>query len=217
MRVLILAAGDGTRWGNYRGNPKHLVEIEGEAILHRTCRQFLRYTDDVIVVGPDKRYLVEGTRLYIPEISKRRELDKLASSMSEWAKNGKTVLVYGDVYFTDEAVKTIAANKDAWAFFCRSGGSSITGKSAKEIFAIAFDSGDNLLMKKAITKLLPLESVTGGWALFRELTLGNPLLNPKDRRMFDYGKHVEIDDWTEDFDYPADLLAWERARKKFNL
>jgi hypothetical protein len=31
--------------------------------------------------------------------------------------------------------------------------------------------------------------------------------------MFEYGRHVEIDDWTEDFDYPADLEAWEQARK----
>ena len=165
------------------------------------------------MVGPDERYLVEGTRLYIPDSSKNRELDKFASSMSEWDSFGVTVLVYGDVYFTDEAVQTIVSNHGYWKYFCRSGPSSMTGKEAKEIFAIVFDSKNLETMEKAILKLLPLESVTGGWTLFRELTLGNPLVHPKDKRMFNYGRHVEIDDWTEDFDYPADLEAWEQARK----
>lgn len=217
LRVLVIAAGSGTRWANYRGAPKHLLKIEGEVLLERTCRQFLRHTDDVVVVGPDDRYLVNGTRLYTPDPSRTRELDKFASSMTEWSKDERTVLVYGDVYFTDEAIETISTNKDSWVYFCRSGASSVTGKTAKEIFAIAFDSKDNNLMEKAINKLLPLESVTGGWTLFRELTVGNPLLHPNDKRMFDYGRHVEIDDWTEDFDYPADLLAWERARKEYGV
>jgi CTP:phosphocholine cytidylyltransferase-like protein len=213
LRVLILAAGSGTRWGNYRDIPKHLVEVEGEVLLERTCKQFLRHTDDVVVVGPDERYLVEGTRLYIPDSSKNRELDKFASSMSEWDSFGVTVLVYGDVYFTDEAVQTIVSDHGYWKYFCRSDASSLTGKTAKEIFAIAFDSKSLETIKKAVTKLLPLNGVTGGWTLFRELTLGTPLTHPKDVRMFGCGRHVEIDDWTEDFDYPADLEAWEQARK----
>jgi hypothetical protein len=213
LRVLILAAGSGTRWGNYRDIPKHLVEVEGEVLLERTCEQFLKHTDEVVVVGPDERYLVEGTRLYIPDPNQDRELDKFASSMSEWSEDSRTVLVFGDVYFTDEAVRAIASNKGSWTFFCRSGPSDLTCKKSKEIFAIAFEPVKKDLIEKSVKKLLPFKSVTGGWALFRELTIGNPLAHPKDVRMFEYGRHVEIDDWTEDFDYPADLEAWEQARK----
>lgn len=213
QKVLIIAAGDGSRWGNYLGVPKHLVNIEGEILLNRTCRQFLRYSSDVVVVGPDDRYSVQGTKLFIPDMSERRELDKFASSMSEWNEHGKTILVYGDVYFTDEAVEAIMSHGEDWRYFCRSKASSITGKNCKEIFAISLDSADLELFKKAITKLLPLSGVTGGWTLFRELTLGDPLVSPKDNRIFEYGRHVEIDDWTEDFDYPADLNNWLYNRK----
>jgi hypothetical protein len=213
-RVLIIAAGDGTRWGNHRGVPKHLVEIEGEVLLHRTARQFLEYTSDVVIVGPDERYLVGGASFYTPDISYRRELDKFASSMSQWNSEGRTVIVYGDVYFTDEAIETIMTNQDSWRYFCRSGASLVTGKTAKEIFAIAFNVEDKPLIASAIKKLYNSDTVTGGWSLFRELTLGTHLLSTKDERMFQQGKHVEINDWTEDFDFPEDLDTWEANRAK---
>ena len=38
MRIVILCAGDATRWGGYLGLPKHLVPIHGEPLLHRTVR-----------------------------------------------------------------------------------------------------------------------------------------------------------------------------------
>jgi choline kinase len=34
-RVIVIAAGDGTRWNNYRDTPKHLVTIEKEILLQR--------------------------------------------------------------------------------------------------------------------------------------------------------------------------------------
>ena len=66
-RVIILAAGDGTRWQNYRDNPKHLVEIEGQRLLDRTVSQYKKYTDDIVVVGSDERYLLQGAQLFIPD------------------------------------------------------------------------------------------------------------------------------------------------------
>jgi hypothetical protein len=179
QKVLIIAAGDGSRWGNYLGVPKHLVNIEGEILLNRTCRQFLRYSSDVVVVGPDDRYSVQGTKLFIPDMSERRELDKFASSMSEWNEQGKTILVYGDVYFTDEAVEAIVSHVGDWRYFCRSKASSITGKNCKEIFAISFDSADLKLFKKAITRANQIDkeniiqafkegNLYHGWALKHE-------------------------------------------------
>ena len=33
-----MADGEGKRWGNYLGIPKHLIEIDGEPIIKRTVR-----------------------------------------------------------------------------------------------------------------------------------------------------------------------------------
>lgn len=209
-RVLILAAGSGTRWGDYRGVPKHLVEIEGEVLLERTVRQFKRYSSDVIVVGPDERYAL-GAEVYTPTAQFGNEMDKFASSFEMWSDD-RTILVYGDVYFTDEAVATIMADDSDWKYFCRSTPSEITGKNCKEIFAIGVTGARAEWMKDAITRLMAVETSTGGWTLFRELTLGRTNVAKTDRAMFDTGNHVEINDWTEDFDYPVDLENWERKR-----
>ncbi len=220
-RVIILAAGDGTRWGDFKGVPKHLVEVEGERLLDRTCSLFLRYTDDVVVVAPkgDDRYIVPGTRLYSPKVSKtKRELDKFASSMDQWDPNKRNVLVYGDVYFTEEAVETIMTNSDPWKYFCRSKSSEVTGKNCEEIFAIGFMPDRQKWLGDSIVSIIDSPSMTGGWSLFRELTLGGHVLglDVYDYKMFETGNHIDIDDWTEDFDYPEDLETWERKRSERN-
>lgn len=38
MKYIIMADGGGTRWNNYMGIPKHLVEIDGEPLLGHTVR-----------------------------------------------------------------------------------------------------------------------------------------------------------------------------------
>src|SRR5690606_25765723 len=70
MRALILAQGDGKRWqrkdGDYPlGVPKHLVEVDGEPVLHRLIRLLRnRQVTDVVTVGPgDDRYRVPGAKL----------------------------------------------------------------------------------------------------------------------------------------------------------
>ena len=112
-RVIILAAGDGSRWGDFRGTPKHLTKVEGKVLLERTAKQFLKYTDDVCIVGADDRYKVDGTSLYIIKAPNTywKDAAKFLSSQNLWKHDGRTVLVFGDVYFTSEAVKTIMTNK----------------------------------------------------------------------------------------------------------
>lgn len=38
MKYVIMAAGEGKRWNNFLGVPKHLIEINGETLLERTTR-----------------------------------------------------------------------------------------------------------------------------------------------------------------------------------
>lgn len=209
-RVLILAAGDGSRWNNYQGVPKHKVVIEGEVLIERIAKQFLKYTDDVIIVARNQSYEVDGCSLYIPKLTKKyKDLDKFMSSQNLWS-DSKTVLVFGDVYFTDEAVQTIMSNDNEYCFFLRKRGSKITGKNKEEIFAISFYAKNNNLMlstiKEIISQNLPFSA--GGWLLLK--TLFNMNIGWRHRNV---NRYVNIDDWTDDFDYPEDFDRWTYNRK----
>jgi hypothetical protein len=211
-RVIILAAGSGERWKDFRGTPKHLTKIEGKVLLERTCSQFLKYTDDVCVIGLDERYKVEGTSLYTIQSQNThwRDAAKFLSSKNLWLNDGRTVLVFGDVYFTSEAVKTIMKDKDPFKFFLRTGPSELSGARWKEIFGLSFDQnmartiGQNLLYLVSMGQI----QSQAGWALYRYM------IGPAPSGMFENSHFVEINDWTEDFDFPEDLEIWEEHRKK---
>lgn len=210
-RVIIIAAGDGTRWGNYRGTPKHLAVVEKEVLLERTCKQFLKYTDDVCVVGLDERYKIDGTSLYTIKTQNTHWGDaaKFMSSKNLWLPNGRTVLVFGDVYFTNDAVRKIMKNNDPFKFFLRKDANEETGARWKEIFALSFDErsvryiGERLL--HMISRGAPQRQA--GWALYKEIVQANVV------DLFNNSHFVEINDWTEDFDFPDDLERWEECRK----
>ena len=211
-RVLILAAGEGSRWGNYRGTQKHKLVIEGEVLIERTVKQFLKYCDDVVVVGSDKSYEVDGARCYIPpQNHKWKDMAKFYSSKDIWSDE-RTVMVFGDVYFTDKAVKTIMTNEDEWIFFLRKGASRFTGKNWKEIFGIAFNGSSNNMIKDEMVKIIEGKGAprVGGWHLFKSL-----VGSTTEPSMFEKGGYVNIDDWTEDFDFPEDLDTWEEKRAAY--
>ena len=205
-RVLVLAAGEGSRWENYRGVQKHKLVIEGEVLIERIVKQFLAYTDDVVVVGSDKSYEVEGARCYIPPYhSKWKDMAKFWSTRLIWSDK-RTVLVFGDVYFTDEAVEKIMKDEGEFTFFLRSQGSELTGKPWREIFGIAFNGSFVETLKAKILEIIESDKAlrTGGWHLFNSL-----------KADYDHSFFVEIDDWTEDFDYSIDIDRWEERRATY--
>jgi hypothetical protein len=210
-RVIILAAGDGTRWDNYRDTPKHLVTIEKEILLHRTVKQFLKHTDDVCIVGLDERYNVEGATLYIPKVvnTNYKDGNKFMSSQTLWNKHGRTVLVFGDVYFTNDAVKMIMSTPGEFKWFLRKGASEISGARWKEIFAFAFDPTMINNITQTLLLLISRDQVQkqAGWSLYKSM-IGTAYGD-----IFANHHHVNIDDWTEDFDFPEDLEIWEEHRK----
>lgn len=211
-RVIILAAGSGSRWNNFRGTPKHLAIVEKEVLLERTAKQFLKYTDDVCVVGADERYKVDETSLYIIKSPNTNWKDaaKFMSSKNLWLRDGRTVLVFGDVYFTPDAVKKIMSNKDEWKWFLRSDASELTGCTWKEIFGFAFNGSMVNNISQQLLRLVSLGQTEkqAGWALYKSM-IGNTA-----NGLFNNPHFEEIDDWTEDFDFPEDLERWEENRKE---
>lgn len=209
--AIVLAAGEGKRWGNYTGVPKHLLEIEGESLIHRTTRQISAYADRTYVVGTDSSYKTDFSELFVPEQKQPAlEMHKFSSSRALWSE--RTVLLFGDAYYTDEAISTIVQDTEDFTFFLRSGPSSFTQKPYGEIYAFSFWDSTHQKLQESIDSLLREQDVysAGGWALMRTLLGINHRSRTKDH--FTKGHYTEIDDWTEDFDYPIDLELWLEAR-----
>ena len=206
-RAIIAAAGESLRWQGYRGTPKHLTAVSGEVLLHRTCRQLTRYTDDIVVVGRDERYAVPGTQLYHPHNDPAwLDLGKVLSSRELWATAERTVLLFGDMYFTDNAVAQVMSSTKDWVFFLRPGHSSVhTGRP--EVFGLAFDPSAHALLDSRLELLVKhkVAQSRGGWCLYRDM------IRPSYGDSFRNDRHVKIDDLTTDLDYPSDLDSLEAA------
>lgn len=209
VRVILIAAGEGSRWGDHTGVPKHLVRICGEVLLERTVRQFSEH-GDVVVVGRDERYEVAGARLLVPDLEPTNYgADKFLSSRRLWSRDGRTLVAYGDVRFSDEAVSRIVSHESRdWRLFARFGPSSVYGGDRGECFAQSFwpnDIGDHLAALRLIVRLRQSRVLgqIGGWQHYRAmegLFLDEHARGPR---------FVEIDDETDDLDYPEDLARIE--------
>lgn len=209
MRVIIMADGKGSRWGQHTGKTKHFIEIDGEPILERTVRLLReRGVDDIFITTHYDFYAQAGAQLYAPE-NNDEEIDKFLAPHPIW--KGETLMLYGDCYFTEEAINTILSVPcRRFVFFGRYQGSELTGKRYGEIFALKFKDHD--LIKGACQEIrdnLDDERYGRGaaWTLYRLLT-GVPLLKHELN-----GSFVEINDLTDDFDTPKDLEAWLKGRE----
>lgn len=203
--AIIIAAGEATRWNNYRDTPKHLLQIGGEPILHRTARLLKQHVPTVWVVGPnDGRYHQHGANIFTVE-PKPSDADKFYSSKPLW--NGHTLIVYGDVYFTDHAIDTMCQPVDEWTLFCRPEGSTITGSPYGECWGYSVPARQLRRFEHRLIWLAGMHELQethrcGGWELYRALLDQNL----DEHRMTT--NYQVIDDWTEDFDYPRDYDLW---------
>lgn len=219
-RVIIIAAGDATRWGNYLGVPKHLIEINGETLLERQVRLATERGAEVIIVTRDarnKQYQVPGAKIHTATLRpSMRDADKFASSVSIWSPNRRTIILYGDCYFTSAAMDQILDPReyvDGWHAFARFGASSYTGTPYGENLAHAIDPGEGRY--RYLNSLYDLPVLCrpewfggrcGGWEQYMNLTTGNPMQPPV---LTEHATH--IDDWSDDFDFPADYDRWTAA------
>lgn len=209
--AIIIAAGDATRWGDYMGVPKHLVEVDGEPILHRTARLLRERVDTVWVVSKnDARYHQHGSTILTIEPGSS-DADKFYSSKDIWC--GHTLIVYGDCYFTQAAIDTMCAPVEDWTLFCRPTSSAITGSPYGECWAYSIPENRLTFFEDRLVWLAGLHELgvthrCGGWELYQAL-LGQDV---NEHRMTT--NYVVIDDWSEDFDYPRDYDMWLHNRVK---
>jgi len=186
MKYIIMADGKGSRWGNFTDRPKHLIEVDGESLLQRLTRQ-LRALDpscEVVITARDDRYEVDGARRYVP-LDNENEIDRFTAELIE----DQVCFLYGDTYYTDEALRTItSANGSGLLFF---------GNQRRIVSVKVFDGA---VMKDHLQVVKSKNPDGKGWDVYQSYSgLG----------LREIGKdYVVIEDGTQDFNTPEDYLTF---------
>jgi len=199
-KIIILCAGEGTRWGNHMDLPKQLIAINGESLLHRMIRLFGSHGyHDVSIVSNDERMNLPECGFFRPPQC-RWIAETFLSTRPLWAD--KTIVLLGDVFFTENAVEKIASFKEGVHVYGRPGRSLYTGCCYGEIFAVVFDQSqrDNVIKHAEIACQ---DAQTGGrgklWNFYRSLA-GFPL----NKEIVEKNIFQKIHDFTDDIDYPSE-------------
>ena len=190
MKYIIMAAGEGKRWNDYMGIPKHLVEINGETLLGRTTRLLKERGIDYIITGNDERYKQYGT--LIKQSYNDCEIDRF-EPVSE-----PVCYLYGDVYYTESAIdKIINTPVDDVLFF----------GSNYEIFAVKVKNLELFFRNKDRVKKQYLDNKINrciGWEVYR--SINNIPLNVH----MITRRYIKILDGTDDIDFPQDYEDFKR-------
>lgn len=210
MTTLILAAGQGSRWGNYLGVPKHMIPIKGEPLIHRTQR-ILAATgaNDVYVVCRDSTYVLPPSQRATPQEVEREWVHEQEESRYLWSKSGRTILLYGDVYYSEDLLSRIVHEPaDDWKVYARYGASAHTGKHHGEMFGWVFRPEHHRQLDAARNVAISYTE-NGlwwrcvGWELYR-IAMGQvPWSHCRDEVHL-----VDYDDVSDDFDAPTDWDRW---------
>jgi 2-polyprenyl-3-methyl-5-hydroxy-6-metoxy-1,4-benzoquinol methylase len=208
MRAVICAAGSGSRWRNYLGTRKHFARINGEALLLRAVRLLRQNNvhDITIYSNPDHPYVLPGvtciTGGFHANATTARKLTR-----SSWSTIDQTLLMLGDVYYTEETIATMTTPTPGFHQFGRLAPSKATGKPGAEMYGWQFGPENHEEFIAAIDAVDAARDrgikTHVDWSTYAQMT-GHNIDTPPDQ-IRDWGKHIEIpDDGTDDFDFPDD-------------
>ena len=132
---------------------RHFVKIAGEELLPRIIRQFSEWADvSVATNDPNIAAQVKGTHIVKPAKVKGYYGVDLVRKGLELHTRERTIIVFGDVYFTEQAVARIKkGNNRSWAVYGRKTGNDY--KRYGEYFA--FELASRLLprAREAVEKV----------------------------------------------------------------
>ena len=218
-KVLLLAQGSCSRWTlnkagkrDFLGVRKHLLVVNGETLLGRARRLFTEAGCEVVVIGPQLEGYIPCVTLDNPHPT-GTEQDKFIASSPLWSKKGRTIITWGDCYYTEEAVRTIVSYPtDELHYFRRTGPSKITGHKWDESFAVSFGPGEqgrvldiafsvvNAIKRKKFVKKDHIRTHFAASLGLKDWANNELLIKA--------AHQTNIDDWTDDFDRPDECTRW---------
>lgn len=205
-RIIITAAGQQTRWNRHLGVSKHMALVRGEPIIHRTIRLLHdRQQTDIILIAYDEAFGFDGVTVTPPSWSSTLPNTGIGISSRWWSGDSRTVILFGDVFFTEPALDTILAARPQTVLWFGRSHPLKSGSHWKELFALSFMPFAHIFFHTHIRYVRHMRerlgrSNEGGWLLYRSMQ-GLDLSTDMPRVTTNF---VEIDDETTDFDSPAD-------------
>ena len=161
MRFVIMADGQGTRWNNYMGVPKHLALVNGEPVLGRTVRLLREVADDseIIITSHDPRYEFEGATRHEPEHNVY-EIDRFTRELV----CDDMCFLYGDTVYDQDVLADIAASEVSDILFYGNRKSVVAVRIGDaDFFREHFDRVRDLFTEGAIEKCK-------GWQIYQSVT-----------------------------------------------
>lgn len=196
MRFVIMADGQGTRWNNYMGVPKHLALVDGEPVLGRTVRLLREAADnpEIIITSHDPRYEFEGAVRHEPE-NNIYEIDRFTTELV----CDDMCFLYGDTIYDKDVLEDIAASDVKDILFYGNGKSVVAVRIGDAgLFREHFDRVKNLFIEGEIEKCK-------GWQIYQSVT-GQDL----NEKPVIGEKFVRVDEHTTDINTPEEYENREK-------
>ncbi len=203
MKYIIMCGGEYPQWER----PKQLKLIDGEMIVERTIR-LLRESgvEDIAISTLNDTFEVFG----VPLLKHNNTFGHGGEWIEAFYPTTKPACyIFGDVYFSPEAIKTIVETKtDSIEFFASAPPFSESYKR-KWAEPFAFKVNDQGYFRECIEEALVLKKYgilhrLISWELWQVIKK-TPL------NEIDYTNYAAINDYTCDIDYPEDIAALERV------
>ena len=230
-RYIIACSGMASRWNSHMGIPKkQLIEIDGETLLDRTIRllrENLGNPNIYIMALEDEhksKFEKPNTVFFNPILNKRKHRNhhrtnhSISSAEPIWNKQGDTVVLFGDVFYSENAIAEISKNISANIRFYGRKNRPLTKFQTPhdEIFAVRFTHNIHEQIFHSFNKLYSENRRIIAWDLF---WYWNPMkLNEFYNKEYQLKlEWMEINDWTDDFDLPEDydifIEQWNFLKK----
>ncbi len=232
MNIFIACAGLGTRWNNYNNTEKQLVNIDNKPLLIRTInqiKQYLNYNKIYILVNENNK-----DKFLLNEIINNSEIITLKNNdihnvpalytIKDMLVNN-TLLLLGDVYFTDNALLQIKNNiNKELAFFGRININNNKNTKYDELFAFYIHNNyhkeiinilnnvNNLYKLNKLDRFLHWEILTYYYYINNNTNnLNNFNINDfkntfNNRKTLFNLNFININDLTDDFDFSYDYI-----------
>lgn len=182
MKYIIMADGEGRRWNNFGGVPKHFAKVGGETLIGRTVRLLKRSCplSTIIITSHDLRYDFPGTLRHEPQ-NNHTEIDRFTEELIA----DDTCFLYGDTWYSEESIQMILQHPAAAVTFFGRG---------SDIFAVKVRNG--AMFRKKVNEARQILRTQG-----RKRNIGLWLF-----QNLECAEYAEIDDNTKNINSPEDYF-----------
>ena len=214
MKYVIMCGGKYDMWKK----PKQLQVINGEVLVARTIRQLKENgIEDIVITSNDKRFddygvpRLEHTNTF--RLTNEKDYGYWLDAFYPFPDDEKVCYIYGDVYYTDNAIKTIVNyESNDNILFGTSDAKNEYHENWGEPFAYKVNNNkefkEGIIAVKKLQDEGKLKRIAITWELYRYLNK----LDVNIQQVLDK-TYVCIDDGTMDIDYPEELESLKKEMK----